>query len=271
MRDRLGFVALISRFVDHLPYYRQEAINARSNVHTPRSTLASWSGQAGAALEPLYEAHKRFVLSARVLHADETPVAILDPGAGKTRRAYVWAYARGAFDAVPGVIYDFCIGRGVRFPIVFLGAAEDGGRSWYGTLVRDEYKAYDSVMSAAPDRVAAGCLAHARRKVDELLRDGGKSAVATEALQQIARIYRVDRELASMTAEDRLRVMRSGTQPLWEALHAWLGLERDRVPDGSATARAIDYRLNHWVTLTHQLLDGEVSIDNNSIENLVRP
>lgn len=126
-----GLVAhtLISRFVDHLPYYRQEAINARSNVHTPRSTLASWSGQAGAALEPLYEAHKRFVLSARVLHADETPVAMLDPGAGKTRRAYVWAYARGAFDVVPGVIYDFCIGRGARFPIVFLGAAEDGGRS----------------------------------------------------------------------------------------------------------------------------------------------
>jgi transposase len=268
-----GLVAhtLISRFVDHLPYYRQEAINARSNVHTPRSTLASWSGQAGAALEPLYEAHKRFVLSARVLHADETPVAMLDPGAGKTRRAYVWAYARGALDAVPGVIYDFCIGRGARFPIVFLGAAEDGGRSWCGTLVRDEYKAYDSVMSAAPDRLAAGCLAHARRKFDELLRDGGKSAVATEALQHIARIYRVERELASMTAEDRLRGRRNGTRPLWDGLHAWLGLERGRVPDGSATARAIDYSLNHWATLTHHLLDGEVSIDNNSIENLVRP
>ena len=91
-----GLVAhtLISRFVDHLPYYRQEAINARAGVHTPRSTLAPWSGQAGAALEPLYEVHKRFVLSCRVLHADETPVAMLDPGAGKTRRAYVWAYAR---------------------------------------------------------------------------------------------------------------------------------------------------------------------------------
>ncbi|CAN7571860.1 IS66 family transposase [Variovorax sp. LjRoot290] len=111
-----GLVAhtLISRFVDHLPYYRQEAINARSGVHTPRSTLAAWSGRGGAALEPLYDAHKRFVLSARVLHADETPVALLDPGRGKTRKAYVWAYARGAFDPVPGVIYDFCVGRGAR-------------------------------------------------------------------------------------------------------------------------------------------------------------
>jgi transposase len=83
-----GLVArtLISRIVNHLPYCRQETINARSGVHTPRSTLAAWSGRAGAALEPLYEAHKRFVLAARVLHADETPVAMLDAGAGKTKR-----------------------------------------------------------------------------------------------------------------------------------------------------------------------------------------
>ena len=96
-----GLVAhvLVSRFVDHLPYYRQEQINARSNVHTPRSTLAAWAGAAGASLMPLYEAHKRFVLSCPVLHADETPVAMLDPGAGKTKRAYVWAYARGELDA----------------------------------------------------------------------------------------------------------------------------------------------------------------------------
>ena len=180
---------LISRFIDHLPYYRQETINARSGVHTPRSTLAAWSGRAGAALEPLYEAHKRFVLTAAVLHADETPVAMLDPGAGKTKRAYVWGYARGAFDAVPGVIYDFCVGRGAQFPRAFLG---DGGdddareRSWRGTLVRDEYKAYESVIDAVPGRIAAGCLAHARRKFDELLLNGAVSAVALEALKRIA-------------------------------------------------------------------------------------
>ena len=100
-----GFVAhtLISRFVDHMPYYRQETVNARSGVHTPRSTLASIAGQAGAALEPLHDALRRFILSCAVLQADETPVALMDPGAGKTRRAYVWAYARSWHDAVPGV------------------------------------------------------------------------------------------------------------------------------------------------------------------------
>ncbi len=94
-----GLIAhtMVSRFADHIPYYRQEQINARSGVHTPRATLASWAGHASAGVAPLLEAHRTFVFGAAVLHADETPVAMLDPGSGKTKRAYVWAYARGAF------------------------------------------------------------------------------------------------------------------------------------------------------------------------------
>ena len=160
-----GLVAhtLVSRFVDHLPYYRQETINARSNVHTPRSTLAAWSGRGGAALQPLFDVHREFVLGAQVLHADETPVDMLDPGAGKTKKAYVWAYARACqfsgFDAQPGVAYDFCVGRGAKYPTAFL-------HGWAGTLVRDEFKGYESVLRQ-DDRTGAGCLAHARRKFDE--------------------------------------------------------------------------------------------------------
>ena len=128
----------ISRFVDHLPYYRQESINARSGVHTPRSTLASATGQVGAALEPLYELHKRFILDCRVVHADETPVALLDPGAGKTRRAYMWAYARSWHDPAPGVIYEFCRGRGAQYPVVFLdGDHKLGEHRGSGTLLTD--------------------------------------------------------------------------------------------------------------------------------------
>jgi len=84
------------------------------------------------------------VLGCRVLHADETPVALLDPGAGKTRRAYVWAYARSRHDAVPGVVYDFCLGRGARYPVAFLGGGERlGERRWAGILLTDRYGAYD--------------------------------------------------------------------------------------------------------------------------------
>jgi transposase len=99
-----GLVAhtLISCFADHLPYYRQEAIIARAGVHTPRSTLAAWAGAGSAALALLIEVHKRFILSSTVLHADETPNPLLDPGRGKTKKAYVWAYARSVLGGPPG-------------------------------------------------------------------------------------------------------------------------------------------------------------------------
>lgn len=259
-----GLVAhtLVGRFIDHLPYYRLEQINARSGVATPRSTLANWSGAAGAALAPLYDAHREFILSARVLHADETPVGLLDPGAGKTRKAYVWAYARGAFDPVPGVAYDFCISRAARHPVAFLGR-------WCGTLTCDDYGAYDIVFKLE-DRIEAGCLAHARRRFDELLKTG-TSAIAAPALQRIAALYRIEQEIAPLTADERLAARRQRSQPLWDALHAWMVIERQRVPDGGGAAGALDYSLKRWAALGRFLIDGEVSIDNNHCENLIRP
>lgn len=204
------------------------------------------------------------------LHVNETPVSMLDPGAGKTKRAYVWGYARGAFDPTPGVVYDFCLRRGSQYPLAFLGGDRDRP-PWTGTLIRDEYAGYDRVVQAVPGRMAAGCLAHARRKYDELLRDGGRSAVATEALARIAAIYRIERELAVLTPEQRLAERQCRTRSLWEQWHEWLQLELRRVPEGSATARALRYSLNSWDALTRHLVDGAVNVDNNSLENLLRP
>ena len=275
-----GFIAhtLISRFVDHLPYYRLEAINARSGVHTPRSTLSSMSGRAGAAMQPLYEAHKRFVLSCSVLHADETTVAMLDPGAGKTKRAYIWAYARGELDAQRGVIYEFCLGRGSQYPLAFLGTPTgslgpprlNDELAWNGTLVCDQYAGYDRALDRRvyPQRVAAHCAAHARRKFDELL---GNSEVAKEAIKRIGRIYHVEGQFRAMNAQQRQQARDELTRPLWKELHVWLKLERGRVPDGSAIANAIDYSLKGWTALTLHLEDGAVPIDNNFIERQIKP
>lgn len=270
-----GLIAhtLISRCVDHLPYYRQEAINARSGVHTPRSTLAAWAGQAGAALEPLYEMHKAFILACRVLHADETPVKLLDPGAGKTRRAYVWAYARSWHDAVPGVIYEFCLGRGAQYPKAFLvGDARRGRGRWSGTLLTDRYGGYDSVLDPRihPDRFSAACVAHARRKFDELARDG-TSPIGDEAIRRYARIYAVEAELKGMNDDERQAQRQQLAKPLWEKLRQWLEQERRLVADGGATARAIDYTLGHWRALTRYLDDGAVAIDNNHLERQIKP
>jgi len=274
-----GLVAhtLISRFVDHLPYYRQEAINARSGVHTPRSTLAAQSGRAGAAMEPLYEAHKRFVLDCPVVHADETPVAMLDPGAGKTKRAYIWAYARGELYAQRGVIYEFCLGRGSQYPVAFLGGAQGPPGSpiadrpaWSGTLVCDQYAGYDRVLDRRvyPQRIAANCVAHARRKFDELV---GTSQVAKEAIKRIGWIYHVEGQFDGMDVQQRLVARDQLTRPLWKELHVWLKLERGRVPDGGSIAGAIDYSLNSWTALTRHLEDGAVPIDNNFLERQIKP
>jgi transposase len=253
---------VISRFVDHIPYYRQEQVNARAGVHTPRSTLAAWSGHTGAQLMPLCEAHRAFVLSSRILHADETPIGLLDPGAGKTKKAYMWAYARGAFDPEPGVVFDFCLGRGGKYPSEFL-------KDWSGTLVVDAYGGYDGVLSLQ-GRSTAYCLAHARRKFDELFK-AGASPVAAQAIQRIAWLYRIEAEARGLSSAERLRMRQERSQPVWDEMHAWLKLERTRVPDGSAIAKAIDYSLNHWPGLGRYLLDGDVPIDNNYVENRIRP
>ena len=277
-----GLVAhtLISRFVDHLPYYRQEPINARSGVHTPRSTLATWGGAGGAKLEPLLEVHRRFILGCRVLHADETPVPLLDPGAGKTRRAYIWAWARGLHDPHPGVIYEFCLGRGAQYPLAFLGGSPGGGRApypepaWNGTLITDQYAGYNAALDAGvyPQRRSALCAAHARRYFEELSRGGhSASAVATEAMRRWARIYHAEGAFAEMDPDSRRRARQQLSKPLWDEFEVWLKLQRTQVLDGSKIAQAIDYSLNAWTALTLHLGDGAVAIDNNLIERQIKP
>jgi transposase len=193
---------------------------------------------------PLYDAQCDFVLSSRVLHADETPIAKLDPGAGKTKTAYMWAYARGVYDPHPGVVFDFCLGRGGKYATEFL----EGCR---GTLVVDAYAGYDKALSLE-GRNTAYCLAHSRRKFDELV---ASSPVAAEAIQRIAWLYKIEAAARSLSADERLQMR----------------LERSRVPDGAGIAKAIDYSLKHRNELGRFLVDGNVPLDNNHCENRMRP
>ena len=262
-----GFAAhiLISRFVDHLPYYRQAPINARSGVHTPRSTLASWGVAGGASLEPLFDLLRRFVLSCPVLHADETPLRLLDPGAGKTKKVYVWAWARSHHDPHPGVVYEFCLGRGAQYPLAFLGGKGPPCAEpvWHGTLVTDQCASYNSVLDAKayPQRKAAACAAHARRRFEELSRGHhSASAVATEAMLRWTRIYRAEAAYAEMGCDERRNARQRFSRPLWEEFEVWLKLQRTQVLDGSKIAEAIDYSLNAWKALTLHLDDGDYAL-----------
>jgi len=119
-----------------------------------------------------------------------------------------------------------------------------------------------------PQRIAAHCVAHARRKFDELI---GTSEVAKAAIKRIGWIYHVEGQFDGMDVQQRLAARGQLTRPLWKELHVWLKLERGRVPDGSSIAAAIDYSLNSWTALTRHLEDGAVPIDNNFIERQIKP
>src|SRR3990167_6320256 len=150
---------LVAKYADHLPLYRQEAIFGRAGLAIPRSTLAQWVGSCGVQLQPLVDALQAEILQREVLHADETPVPMLKPGAGKTHRAYLWAYAPGGFEDIKAVVYDFCESRAGENAKVFLG-------DWRGSLVCDDFSGYKQLMAQGVTEV--GCLAHARRKFFDL-------------------------------------------------------------------------------------------------------
>jgi len=252
---------LVAKYADHQPLYRQEAIFGRAGLAIPRSTLAQWVGTCGVRLQPLVDALKAQMLQHRVLHADETPVQMLKPGNGKTHRAYLWAYAPGAFEDLKAVVYDFCESRAGEHARAFLG-------DWRGSLTCDDFSGYKALIASGVTEV--GCLAHARRKFFDL-HAANKSQIAEFALEQFAKVYAVEREATEISADERKAIRQHHTQPMLDALHEWMLLQRQKVPEGSATAKALDYSLRRWVALTRFVDDGQLPIDNNWIENQIRP
>jgi transposase len=252
---------LVAKYADHLPLYRQEAIFGRAGFSIPRSTLAQWVGSCGVQLQPLVEAMKAELLQHRVLHADETPVSMLKPGNGKTHRAYLWAYATGAFENTKLVVYDFCESRSGEHARRFLG-------EWRGCLTCDDFSGYKALIASGVTEV--GCLAHARRKFFDL-HAANQSQIAEFALQQFARVYEIEREVKELQIDQRQAIRQQQTKPLLDALHQWMVLQRQRVPEGSATAKALDYSLRRWEALTRFVDDGQMPVDNNWIENQIRP
>jgi transposase len=252
---------MIAKYLDHLPLYRQEHIFGRAGLAIPRSTLAAWVGACGLQFQPLVDALKAALIEHGVLHADETPVQMLNPGAGKTKRAYLWSYATTTFSPIKAVVYDFTEGRGGQYVQAFLG-------DWRGTLVCDDYGGYKALFRQGITE--AGCLAHARRKFHELwVRH--KNPIAEQALHYFAALYEVEREVKDLAHNERHRMRQAKAKPIADDFHAWLITNRQKAPDGGSTAKAIDYSLKRWTALTHYLNTGQVPADNNWVENQIRP
>lgn len=252
---------LVAKYADHQPLYRQEGIFERAGVAIARSTLAQWVGVCGVRLQPLVDALQASLLERSVLHADETPVAMLAPGKGSTHRAYLWSYSSTQFDSLQAVVYDFADSRAAAHPKAFL-------EGWRGKLVCDDYAGYKALFAAGVTEV--GCLAHARRKFSDLWVNH-KSALAEEALQLFGKLYDVEREAREVSAEQRQRMRQLQSQPIADKLREWLLLQRQKATDGTAIARAIDYSLGRWQALMRFLDDGALPIDNNWVENRIRP
>ena len=228
--------------------YRLEQIAARQEVVLSRSTLAEWVGRTGVALQPLADRLVELLHKRPVIHADETPVAQLDPGKGKTKKAYLWAYRSCDLGTGPPiVVFDYQTGRGGNHVKTFLG-------EWKGSLMVDDYSAYKALFEG--EIVELACWAHARRKFFDL-HAANQSTMAAEALGRIAELYRIEQEGKDLTPDARFTLRQKKALPKLKALRDWLIAVRLTTPDNSGAARAIDYSLKRWEALERYTENGE--------------
>lgn len=260
----VGLLAWIAvcKYLDHLPLYRIEQIAARAGVPLARSTMGEWIGRIGVALQPLADRLAELLRERSCLHADETPVRQLDPGSGKTKHAYLWAYRSNALDDGPSmVVFDYQTSRAGVHARAFL-------QDWDGHLMVDDYAGYKALFTAG--RTELACLAHIRRKFFDVHAASG-SPVAEEALRRIAQLYTIEQQAMGMTPPQRLALREQHAVPALTDMHAWLMTTQRNVAAGSGTAKAIEHALKRWPALQRYATSGSLPIDNNAVENAIRP
>lgn len=254
---------ILAKHDDHLPLYRQEEIYRRSGAHIPRSSMASWIGQCGVSLEPLVQALKEHLLAQSVIHGDETPIKLLAPGTGKTRTAYAWVWRSSDLETThKAVIYQFASSREGRHASAML-------QGFQGTLLTDHYAGYKALYAQGEIK-EAGCWAHARRKFFEAHKLN-QSAIAQEALQRIGYLYEIERQAQEKTQEERHQLRQAHSHPHLNAFKQWLIEQRGQLVHADVTAKAIDYAFKRWGALCVYLDDARIPIDNNAVENAIRP
>ena len=253
---------MVCKYMDHLPLYRLEQMAARQGLILSRSTLADWVGRVGLALQPLVDVLITLLLERQGLHADETPVRQLDPGKGKTRQAYLWAYRSNNLDPGPPIIiFDYQTGRDGHHARTFL-------KGWKGHLVVDDYGGYKKLFNG--DVVEVGCWAHARRKFFDL-HAASQSPMAAEAVLRIGLLYEIEARGRDMSVPERKALRQSESVPVLQSLHAWLQEQTRILAPNSSSAKAVAYTLKRWPALRVYADSGNLPIDNNPVENSIRP
>ena len=276
-----GFLAhiAIAKFCDHLPLYRQAEIYARAGLDVDRGLLADWLGHLAWLLHPLVELIAEHVMVGRVIHADDTPVPVLSPGAGKTKTGRQWVYLRDerphAGTAPPAVLYRYtpdrkgehCHAELARF----VGWLHADGYAGFGRLYEIQGARSDTGLLQGPPRVAeVACWAHVRRGFfDEYA--SKKSTIAKEALDRIGALFDIERLIAGKPPEIRRSVRQRTARPKVDELATWLDAQLQLIPGKSDLAGAIRYARSRWHALIRYLDDGRLEISNNTAENQIRP
>jgi transposase len=256
---------VVGKYCDHLPLYRQEQIYVqRHGVYLPRQTLTRWVGLASEWFKPIYDQVCAGVVSGGYVQVDETPVEYLEPGHGKTKQGYLWTCSRPGGD----VFYRWETSRAAEcleqiIPVDFTGTIQCDGYQAYSCFARGRKGAIE----------LAGCWAHVRRRFHEALEQSPKTA--GWLLRQIQQLYRVEARLREHKAGPELRaaVRAHESQPIVTRLErALVRLKSSgRYLPQSLLGSAMDYALGQWPTLVVYLTDGRVEIDNNLVENAIRP
>lgn len=253
---------VIDKYTDHLPIHRQQQRFEREGIKLPSSTLTDWIAATCALLDPLYEALKREVLSSDYLQADETPIKVLDKSKkGTTHRGYHWVYHAPLKRMV---LFDYREGRGREGP-------EDCLRrfAFKGWLQTDGYAVYEQFNTK--EITLLNCMAHGRRKFDEA--KDNDSARASYVLAEMQKVYAIEREAreSKLSYDERLKLRQERSVPILKELRSWMIENYKAVVPKSPIGQALHYCLERWDKLVVFTTNGKLEIDNNMVENAIRP
>jgi transposase len=260
---------LVSKFVDHLPLYRQSEIYAREGLELDRSTLGDWVGQAAWLLDPVVAKIRQHVFAAEKVHGDDTTVPVLAPGLGRTATGRLWVYVRDdrlfAGPAAPAAAYFYSPDRGAEHPTAHMV-------SFTGFLQADGYAGFEGLYNSARTKpgpiTEVACWAHCRRKFYDVW-EATKSPVAKEALDRIAAVYAIEDKARFAPAAERVEHRRE-TAPLLDAFFAWAGATVVKLSGKLELAKAFRYTVTRREALTRFVTDGRLEVDNNVAENAMR-
>jgi len=252
---------VIDKYADHLPLYRQQERFKREGLSIPYSTISDWVSNTCRLITPLYEALKKLVIQSSYLHADESPIKVLDKDKkGETHRGYFWAY-HNSIDGL--ILFDYQPGRGREGPKEIL-------KNFKGHLQTDGYMVYD-FFKDKEEITVLHCMAHARRKFYEAL-DSDKSR-AEYALQQFGLLYDIERNARqqSVTTTQLLGLRQRQAAPVLQSLGRWMKEQYMQVLPKSVIGKALGYSIERWEELMVYCTDSKLNIDNNPVENSIRP